>query len=399
MYPRKLGPVKFATAVVFVLIVSLPRSVDAASQSSWPGAVHDQTRTGQADVLGPVASNPTVRWTRRLEGVVTPGPALLADGTVLAASNGGVLHALDPSTGKDRWRFDGRGSYGNDLSTTPAVLPDGRILWPGPNSRLFVLSSKGKLLQQVQFDQFVLSPAVTNDGRVAYVQDSGGSLRAYDIAAKLTQRWSIAVGTSYSSPAISPDGTIVTASSRDVISIRDEKVSARINWKYNVPDIIEVSPAIAPDGAIVIGTNDDFEYALNSDGTRRWKYNRNSMSYSSAAVTADGRAVFGDHRGRMTTVDVKTGEELAVAQGEPTPSKSRSVGVWTSPAIDAVGNVYFGTRLGHVYGFTKAGVRLWDIDTHDTVDSYPALGPDGTLYIGSSNGLLYAIAGRGSTTG
>ncbi len=68
------------------------------------------------------------------------------------------------------------------------------------------------------------------------------------------------------------------------------------------------------------------------------------------------------------------------------------MGVWTSPAVDSVGNVYFGTVVGHVYGFGADGRRLFDLDTGATVDSYPALGPDGTLYIGSTNGLLYAVA-------
>lgn len=68
------------------------------------------------------------------------------------------------------------------------------------------------------------------------------------------------------------------------------------------------------------------------------------------------------------------------------------MGVWTSPAVDSVGNVYFGTVVGHVYGFGPDGRRLFDLDTGASVDSYPALGPDGTLYIGSANGLLYAVA-------
>ncbi|MFN2507021.1 MAG: PQQ-binding-like beta-propeller repeat protein [Acidimicrobiales bacterium] len=56
-----------------------------------------------------------------------------------------------------------------------------------------------------------------------------------------------------------------------------------------------------------------------------------------------------------------------------------------------MGDVYFGTVVGHVYGFGPDGRRLFDFDTGATVDSYPALGGDGTLYIGSANGTLYAF--------
>ena len=93
----------------------------------------------------------------------------------------------------------------------------------------------------------------------------------------------------------------------------------------------------------------------------------------------------------MNILDGRDGQLVArpLALGR-TPSR-RSVGVWTAPAIDARHNVYFGTRPGHLYGFAASGRRLFDIDTGATVDSNPALAGDGTLLIGSENGLLYAI--------
>ena len=44
-----------------------------------------------------------------------------------------------------------------------------------------------------------------------------------------------------------------------------------------------------------------------------------------------------------------------------------------------------------VLGFSATGRRLFDLRTGGTVDSNPALGGDGTLYIGSEDGKLYAI--------
>ena len=79
-----------------------------------------------------------------------------ADGTVFAAINAGVLHALDPATGADRWTFDGRGNYGTDLSTTPAVLASGTVLWPGPHNTLHALFTSGTLLWSERFRGFVL---------------------------------------------------------------------------------------------------------------------------------------------------------------------------------------------------------------------------------------------------
>lgn len=48
-------------------------------------------------------------------------------------------HGLDPATGEDRWRFDGGGSYGNALSTSAAILPDGTVVIGTTDGRLLCL--------------------------------------------------------------------------------------------------------------------------------------------------------------------------------------------------------------------------------------------------------------------
>jgi outer membrane protein assembly factor BamB len=39
----------------------------------------------------------------------------------------------------------------------------------------------------------------------------------------------------------------------------------------------------------------------------------------------------------------------------------------------------------------KNGIKLWEFETGDIVYSSPAIGPDGTLYVGSDDKKLYAI--------
>ena len=41
----------------------------------------------------------------------------------------------------------------------------------------------------------------------------------------------------------------------------------------------------------------------------------------------------------------------------------------------------------------KAGTVLWEFKT-GSVDSNPAIGPDGTVYVGSTDNKLYAINGK-----
>ena len=48
--------------------------------------------------------------------------------------------------------------------------------------------------------------------------------------------------------------------------------------------------------------------------------------------------------------------------------------------------------LEAVLGSQKAGVKLWEFETGGKVFSSPAIGPDGTVYVGSTDKKLYAIA-------
>ncbi len=361
------------------------------SYTPWPGFGHDPQHTGSAPVRGPQRG--TIRWKRKLEGAVVPGPAISRDGFVYAASNGGVLHALDPLDGKDRWTFDGGSSYGSDLSTVPLVLRDQTILWPGPDQTLFLLGPDGKERSRLKLDAMPLSPALGKGGRI-YVTDMAGGLTALSVrGGKLRVRWRLPLGegTSYASTTLAPDGTIYGAVDTDLVAVRDEGSRGRTVWRFSAEKIIETTPAVGPDGTIVVGTNDAFQYGVGPDGKERWRSPRNSWTFSAVAVTNAGVAYYGDHRGALNVVRAKDGKVLARHVGKARTKARGDVGVWTAPVIDEAGNSYFGTRVGHVYGFSAKGERLFDIDTGATVDSYPALGADGTLYIGSESGELYAI--------
>jgi outer membrane protein assembly factor BamB len=66
--------------------------------------------------------------------------------------------------------------------------------------------------------------------------------------------------------------------------------------------------------------------------------------------------------------------------------------VSSSPAIGPDGTVYVGSRDKKLYAINgKSGVKLWEFKTGEAVDSSPAIGSDGTVYVGSGDKKLYAI--------
>jgi outer membrane protein assembly factor BamB len=354
-------------------------SSGSSTSSADPGGVVETSDPG--GVVGPQTGK--IRWQRRLEGPVVPGPTVGAHGIAYAASNGGVLHAIEVKTGKDVWSFDGGGPYGfADLSTSPALLPGGEVLWPGPGNILFALSSAGKLLWRARLPAPQLSPVVTKDGTVV-VADMAGDVEELVPRphASPTVAWKVALGdTSFGSPALGADGTVYTTTEKALVAIREGKVQ----WSFPASSPSEVSPAVAPDGTIVFGTNDS-EYGVSPQGDEVWRHPNGTRTYSSPVVTADGRVYYGDNRGFVTTLEAGDGKQLSQVGVEQPP------GVWTAPSVDARDDVYYGTASGEVFGYDSAGEQLFELKVGAKVDSYPALAGDGTLLIGSENGTLYAL--------
>lgn len=359
----------------------LTGEVAAPATAPWPQFARTAGRTGGAPAVGPQKA--TIRWKRRLEGPVVPGPAVGRGGVVYAASNGGVLHAIDLASGRDVWSFDGGGAYGVDLSTVPALLEDGTVLWPGPRNTLFALGSAGKLLWKETFPAQPLSPAVAPDGTVV-VGDMTGTLEQLNPhgPGRPARDWRVDLGgRSYGSPALAPGGTAYTTTDSSLVAVRD----GRERWRFTGRSESEVSPAVAPDGTVVFGTNDS-EYGISPQGEELWRHRNGTRTFSSPIVTRDGLVYYGDNHGRVTALDARTGELVARYVGLEKPP-----GVWTAPVVDARHDVYFGTQNGHVHGFAAEAKRLFDLETGAGVASYPALASDGTLLIGSEDGTLYAM--------
>lgn len=334
-------------------------------------------------------------WTRKLGAPITAGAVVAADGTIYESANDGILHALDPTTGADKWTLDGGGSIGNqDLSTSAAILSDATIVWPGPNSVLDGVSPAGKLVWQQKLAGMVLSPA-TAPGDKLYVADSVGDVAAFHAtAAGAEHLWTTRIGkASFGSPAVGTDGTVYATADRNLVALTDAGDHGAVKWRFEAGSDIEVSPSVGPDGTVILGTNDAFEYGLTPAGKVAWRYPRKVFSYSTPAATADGLAYFGDNDGSVDVVQAKSGTVAGRYSATTAPLSSDGVGVWTAPLVDAHHDVYFGTASGHILGFSYAGTKLFDVATGAIVASYPAMTANGTLVIGSDNGTLYAFHG------
>ena len=71
--------------------------------------------------------------------------------------------------------------------------------------------------------------------------------------------------------------------------------------------------------------------------------------------------------------------------------------IFPSPSIGADGTVYIGSDKGRLYAIYPNGKRKWYFQAESYVRSFPALNSsDGTIYAGTYLGYLYAVNPDGS---
>ncbi|BAU26527.1 outer membrane protein assembly factor BamB [Aneurinibacillus soli] len=63
----------------------------------------------------------------------------------------------------------------------------------------------------------------------------------------------------------------------------------------------------------------------------------------------------------------------------------------SSPAIASDGTIYIGSNDGNLYAIKPDGTKKWEFLTGGSINSSPTIASDGTIYIGSNDGKLYAI--------
>lgn len=68
----------------------------------------------------------------------------------------------------------------------------------------------------------------------------------------------------------------------------------------------------------------------------------------------------------------------------------------SSPAISREGTIYVGSEDGNLYAINPDGTIKWKFKTNNYIESSPAIGSDGTIYIGSTDYNVYAVKPDGT---
>lgn len=158
----------------------------------------------------------------------------------------------------------------------------------------------------------------------------------------------------------------------------------------------EGNPAIGPGGTIYVGNTGGAAYAINPDGTQRWATPRGQSVWTTPAF-GQGREAGNSFWGSVDLYAFSLDQNGRLRWQTFTPGY-----VTSSPALGSDGTVYVGSFDHTVYALEPdTGQTRWSFATDAHIYGSPALGsgPGGetsAIYIGSADGSVYALdpAGR-----
>jgi len=342
----------------------------------WPTYGADNARTRSVTVPG---LRPPFRRLWTFHGhTLLELPPVAGYGLLYEESFDGVIHAIDPETGAERWRYDSHRcgwsspalaggflfatSIGNaecssrlsggeivalsartgevrwrrtiGPSESSPLVENGTVYFGSTNGRVYAFSAATgeERWSYATGGPVKASPALAG-GRL-FVGSYGGNFSALDARTGKLLWQSGGHGSLYSSPAV-VDGRVYVGSIGGSVYAFSARNGSEL-WSFATADRVYASPAVWR-GIVLIGSYDHTFYALNgATGTLRWDF-RAGGAISGAASVVDGIVYFSTFSHRTYALSAESGRRI-----EQWPDGDYS------PAVAADGHLYL-VGLGRIY--------------------------------------------------
>lgn len=326
------------------------------------------------------------------------------------------------STGKLKWRFKAN----NEIHGSPLIGADGTIyvlsgqasypredpiiyaISPPTTGNTGVLKWRFVLPQASGFDDPAANIALGEDGTVYVAADQLYAVSPPSTGTEGVLKWSYRVPRTkieshelpLGAPTIGTDGTIYVAGAQLYALTPASKGSPGLKWSFDDVSGTNTPPAIAADGTVYLYSDQMVGISPPTVGTKgslKWSLPAHFYGWSSAV--ADDGTIYGTESGHDTVVAVSlpsTGGEGKVAWTYPTGCGPGYVD--SSLAIGADGTLYVGCTDGDLLAIARPeagniGELRWRWLHHGGHGylSSPAVAADGTVFFGANDRRIYAV--------
>ena len=302
---------------------------------------------------------------------------------------------------------------GGSIDASPVIAPDGTIYIASTDNRLYAFSPEGDLRWTFTAQENIFStPSLGNDGTI-YLADLTG--RYYALNPDGTQKWvhPLLEGSDrrvVASPLVGADGRSYLGSWNNYFyALTSGGAEA---WKVKLEGMISSPASMDPEGNIFLATMDDWEdtetewddlrlavYKFSSGSSAPvWKFNETIDLHRNRIIAAT--AIDYDRGQLYVGVSKESSGGLYALQWSDGSKKFETQlpkGIVSSPAIGADGTIYVGCLDGKLYAvdWVTAGVK-WSFSTGAYyILGSPTVDAAGTIYIGDSDGVLHALSPGG----
>jgi outer membrane protein assembly factor BamB len=288
-----------------------------------------------------------------------------------ARHTGRSPYSTADNLGIEKWRYN----LGWECSGSPIIDNDG-IIYVGA-SYMYAVYPNGTLKWLFKSDGRIVSAAAIDDNGVLYF--GGGIWEEYLYAVYSengTEKWRYPIGWTYASPTISPDG-IIYAPATDNWNVIAFYPNGTVKWSFHANERVYSSPAIGDDGTVYCASYGSYLYALYPEnGTVKWQYNTGGSVRTSACIADDG-----------TVYVVSVNGVLHALYPNGTLKWQASIDGGTSPTIGQDGTIYCGYH--QLYAFNPNGSQKWIFNPGNIgsiKEGTPCNSLDGTIYFGTYAG-------------
>ena len=375
-----------------------------ASESPWPRFRADLQNTGSVVNAAAATNTGRLRWVfppvgEPAKGGFVASPVLNNAGTLLyIGSNDGRMYAIEAATGV---------ASGFNLATSQAITSSAMLgvrngvdalFFGGGDGRLYAVDANAATLAAgfpYPVGNYVKATPMlfTADGTV-YAASEDGILLA--MCPNGYPRFALSVGGTSSSPAIGPEGILYfgTDAGRQLRALRYDSVP---QWTFTASEGIRGAPV----AEVVAGATTAIYFAdlggrvfkVDADGQQAqgFKVFGPVGPISSSPALAAGRLYVASEDRNLYAIDAVSG---AAVWTQPFATGGA---IQSSPAVVTGGEaplIVVGSDDGFVYFVRDEGslpqlVAAFEIGW--PVTSSPAIGSDGTVYVGGQDGRVYAL--------
>jgi len=188
--------------------------------------------------------------------------------------------------------------------------------------------------------------------------------------------------------AILSNGTIIVPGGKNDQKLYAFTPSGSLSWTYDAGSSITAGPVVSSEDSIYIGTVDGTIYSIDAKGEVLWEYQApEQITLALPALGPDGTVYFAV--GAFRTLE--KGLYALHPNGEIKWIFTSDGWISSGISIGPDGTIYFGSSDWFLYAVNQDGTIRWKYETGEHVTGTPAIGDDGTIYFGSQDGYLYAI--------